>query len=435
MYFKRIGKSISVLLSVAIAAVTMGVSVSAEKIGDMDNESGFISYAIFSESNTDKVVLDIKSNNISGVVYSNYNKSSDNILYMSNFSANFMSFDNDTYTAMDESLIIGTDMNVNTFGVQGLNIDCSTLVIDEILGANENVSVSCQNINAKKNEDTIIFSSNGDIIINADNIDFNGIIYAPNGKIILNADRINIKGYIIGESVEIRSNSCSVECNEKLARKFNIATYNVNELEIDYSSINDLSNINPLSSGDVSSYYYNTGTSVVSKATYSKYRLLSVVKAGDIIHENRKVEVTIGTFTGHIAYVEGIYYLPLYGSSSSTYKYNIRVIEAIECGVCRGILDDKRCDDNTVTLLRYKTNLSSSTVSKITSFIATQIGKDYSFELGRRNEDINSKSWYCSELVWAAYNYCGYDIEDGSNGNITPGDILDCDNIRTISYK
>ncbi len=416
------------------------VAAASSQADDAVAESRSLGYAVFSESNVEVPILNIKSRNIEGEVYTNYSAPADSVSHMLNFSESFMSFDHTTCTKEYNSKVQGLELDLNLFGIKKVGVECSKLDIDEVLGANESVNVVCDSLNGVENSDTVIFSSNGDIIITADTIDFNGVIYAPNGKVVLNADRINVNGSIIGNVVEINADSCTIQSDEELIDNFGIDTYCVSELS-SLERASDYSDENAIlksSSGD-GNYYYNTGTDVVSQATYSKYNLLKVVKAGDMIHENRKAELTPGTFVGHIAYVEGIYYLPLYGSgsSSSTYKYNIRMIEAIEDGVCRSILDDKRCDDNKVKLLRYGYNgLPSRTIATITSFITRQIGKDYGLEIEHmRDSSIDSPTWYCSRLAWAGYLYAGYDIEDGNEFYITPGDILDSPNIKAISYK
>jgi len=91
-----------------------------------------------------------------------------------------------------------------------------------------------------------------------------------------------------------------------------------------------------------SKWYYNTGTSLPQTANYSKYNLLNTVQVGDVIYESK------GGFgiTGHIAIVEGKYY------DSTQKQYYIRVIEAIDKGVVRSVLDDGRVDDKGVSVYR-----------------------------------------------------------------------------------
>lgn len=171
-------------------------------------------------------------------------------------------------------------------------------------------------------------------------------------------------------------------------------------------------------------YYYNTGTSCPSSATYSRYRLLSTVKKGDIIFEAN------GGFgiTGHIAIVEGIY------TRSNGTKY-IRLIEAIDVGVVRSILDDKRCDDKAVTVLRVK-NATTSQINAAVSFCVGELGSKYMLDF-QKDTSSSETDWYCSELVWAAYKNQGIDLEvSGINEpGITPRDIKRCNKVTTISYK
>ena len=120
--------------------------------------------------------------------------------------------------------------------------------------------------------------------------------------------------------------------------------------------------------------------------------------------------------------------------SNHRYRCNIHIIEAISSGVCRSVLDDTRCYDNKVVILRYKNSISDQNMRKVLNFLIGQLGKKYSLD-GSRNTSFSTSNWYCSELVWAAYNYIGLDIEDGNFGLITPGDILDSANTKRISYK
>lgn len=171
-------------------------------------------------------------------------------------------------------------------------------------------------------------------------------------------------------------------------------------------------------------YYYNTGTSCPKEATYGRYKLLANVKKGDIIFEAN------GGFgiTGHIAIVEGIY------SRGDGTQY-IRLIEAIDKGVVRSILDDKRVDDKAVTVLRVK-NASTTTINNAVSFCVSQLGKKYMLDFAK-DTSKNEKDWYCSELVWAAYKNQGIDIEVGgiNEPGITPRDIKRSDKVKTISIK
>ena len=96
----------------------------------------------------------------------------------------------------------------------------------------------------------------------------------------------------------------------------------VESYEESYYSVLEPESTNSSSSSNNHTYYYNTGTSCPSQATYSKYKLLEVVKKGDVIYEANGG----GHISGHIAIVEGIY-------TKNGRKY-IRIIEAINEGGC-----------------------------------------------------------------------------------------------------
>ena len=123
------------------------------------------------------------------------------------------------------------------------------------------------------------------------------------------------------------------------------------------------------------------------------------MEKGDIVYEAQ------GGFgvTGHIAIVEGKYY------SAEKKQYYVRLIEAIEQGVCRSVLVDQRVVDKTVTVYRV-TGASNAQKNAAVSFCRSQLGKKYNCDLSH-DTSASEKDWYCSELVWAAYKNQGIDIE------------------------
>ncbi len=179
------------------------------------------------------------------------------------------------------------------------------------------------------------------------------------------------------------------------------------------------------SSSKSGGYYYNTGTSCPSKATYSKYNLLDTVKKGDIIYE------AAGFFyiAGHIAVVEGVYTRPGGG------KY-IRVIEAIDNGVVRSILDDTRIDERDGHVLRVK-NASTTVINNAVSFCVGELGSSYSLDFAH-DTSSSETDWYCSELAWAAYKNQGIDIETTgwlNEPGITPRDIYRSNKVSSVNVN
>lgn len=179
------------------------------------------------------------------------------------------------------------------------------------------------------------------------------------------------------------------------------------------------------SSGSGNTYYYNTGFFCPSEATYSKYNLLDVVKKGDVIYE---AEGGWG-LTGHIAIVDGIY------MRSDGFKY-IRIIEAIDIGVTRSILDDTRVDEKGVTILRVS-GATSGIIDEAVKFCRGEVGSSYNLDLAK-DKSADETDWYCSELVWAAYINQGIDIEvGGTHGEpgVTPHDILQSSKTYTVPFS
>lgn len=433
MIFKRI---ISGVLCMSVGFGVLAVNAYAEET--TENEK---TYAVICESGSSPFKISASDVNVEGLVYSNYaieapckiENQKDNYeheYYVTNFSSQLMSFEGEVINHENEYIYAGYINEVSSFGLSDMAAACYKLSIGEIFGANDNVTINAAIVDClAENEKSIIFSSNGNISINVDTLDFDGVIYAPNGSVTINANNVDVCGLIIAQDVEINCSSCTITSSPEVLGQYDIKFYTLSDTaaEIDIMEAKG--------SGLSDRWYFNTGTEIVTRASYSKYKLLSTVKTGDIIHEKRDLSIfDRNSMVGHIAYVEGVYYRPLYSSSSSTYKYNIRVIEAMNPKVFRSVLDDTRCYENNTILLRYKGGLSSAQVSKITYFMQKQIGKKYACDASR-DESINAKEWYCSELVWAAFKYVGLDIEDGNFGAITPGDVLDSSNTKIISYK
>lgn len=181
-----------------------------------------------------------------------------------------------------------------------------------------------------------------------------------------------------------------------------------------------------LRSSSGTKWYYNTGTILPQAADYSRYNLLETVQKGDIIFEAN------GGYgiTAHTAIVEGIFY------SSSLQQYYIRVIEAIDDGVVRSVLDDERVNDKGVTVLRVS-GATSTQIFGALNFCINQLGKGYSLDFAK-DTSSSEADWYCSELIWAGFYNRGINIETTGVYNepgITPRDILNCSKVTKVSFK
>lgn len=178
------------------------------------------------------------------------------------------------------------------------------------------------------------------------------------------------------------------------------------------------------SSSSGAKWYYNTGTALPQKANYASYQLLQNVKKGDVIYEAN------GGFgiTGHAAIVEGKFY------DSIQKQYYIRIIEAIDVGVVRSVLDDERLIDKAAYVCRVP-EADSTQIDNAVDFSLSQLGKKYALDFAK-DYSANEKDWYCSELVWASYYNQGINIETTGFYNepgITPRDIKNSSKIAFVS--
>lgn len=154
-------------------------------------------------------------------------------------------------------------------------------------------------------------------------------------------------------------------------------------------------------------YTYTPASAFARTPYYSVYDYSSV-QDGDIVWETE----TVFFNAGHTALIVDD------DQSSSSYGSYIQTVEAVGGGVARGFLDDLRMTFYKCKILRV-VGTTTSKVSSAKYFAEKQLGKTYSLNTLRLNTSINSTSWYCSELVYAAWKYAGIDIgvKKNSSGN------------------
>ena len=166
-----------------------------------------------------------------------------------------------------------------------------------------------------------------------------------------------------------------------------------------YCYNNPINYIDP--SGHVAKWWNNINPSkgLSKKAKYKKYNLLSKCKKGDIVYEQK------GGYgvTGHIGIIEGIFKDKKHKNS----KY-VRIIEATNSGVNYGVLDDERMLIKKDFILRTKKNCNKT---QVINFCKKQLNKPYNWYVWQKKTSEKSESWYCSEMVWAAYKTQGIDLE------------------------
>lgn len=112
-------------------------------------------------------------------------------------------FNIDDNVIINENLQVSNDVYSNEVSVYSLgttDIYSGTCNIQAAIVSEENINIGTSKITGKN---MILCSKNGNISINASDIELQGIIYAPNGKVSINGDRVLLDGIIIADTVEI----------------------------------------------------------------------------------------------------------------------------------------------------------------------------------------------------------------------------------------
>ncbi len=181
------------------------------------------------------------------------------------------------------------------------------------------------------------------------------------------------------------------------------------------------------SSGDRACYFESYTDYITTPSSEFKYQpiytgydgktfsLKSIIAVGDIIHETKAV-----AGFGHTAIVVNV-------AHNSGYGTYIQTIEALGSnGVCYGFLDDKRMVDYGIEIYRVD-GINSTAKTKLNEFLKKQVGKSYSLNPFRTNTSIDSNEWFCSELIYAAYNYAGLNLVNRTSGYTHVGGFLPVD--------
>lgn len=110
---------------------------------------------------------------------------------------------------LDSSIIVNGSVHFDTTNVNGKGY----------VLAQEDINFNINNLKNISDTKVCYYSKEGNIVINASNVELNGIFYAPNGKIILNGYDIKINGRIIANEIilnasliNITASSSDFEC-------------------------------------------------------------------------------------------------------------------------------------------------------------------------------------------------------------------------------
>lgn len=116
-----------------------------------------------------------------------------------------------TLSQMDNNLNINENIYSQTSVLLGGNVDFNHAA----LGAVNKIEIGTQkvlqgyNVNANQ---SVLYCANGDIIIDVDNFNFNGLIYAPNGNVqITSKGNVGIHGIIIAQNVSLQGGNINLQ--------------------------------------------------------------------------------------------------------------------------------------------------------------------------------------------------------------------------------
>ena len=130
---------------------------------------------------------------------------------------------------------------------------------------------------------------------------------------------------------------------------------------------------------------------------FNNYYDYSMLRVGDVLFEE---EGSIGSILGHNALIVST-------NHKSDYGNYIQTVEAIQPCVSFGFVDDNRMVQFRGAIYRRR-NLTTTQANTAVSFVKRQLGKAYAIrQIGDTTLDDSATTWYCSELVYAAFYHAG----------------------------
>lgn len=111
-------------------------------------------------------------------------------------------------------------------------------------------------------------------------------------------------------------------------------------------------------------------------------------------------------------------------------------IEGVGKNIAYFSLDDIRDNDDTAYVMRCK-DITAEQINEIVEFAQKQIGKPYNTNFIKKEEE---ESFYCTQLVWAAYKAAGIGIDFNANeindyGVVLATDIYKSPNLKLVKYS
>lgn len=254
------------LLSIALSAVTMVELI--PRVPAIAEEAERYPYVFFASSEEDNAIT-INSNNIcingniaangtisSNAQYFNVNGTKtehadeDPVLFFSKIESTYFKSHVETY--FEDYFLNETNINVNIpIEVEG-NIELNgNINITSGIKALNDITLSG---NVENAYDSVICAETGDININTENINLNGLVYAPKGCVNITAQNLNINGVIIiADTIIINCPNLNANYNANMAEFIGSKNVSENDEELEIAAYGGQKN-----ESDVYNIYWNT---------------------------------------------------------------------------------------------------------------------------------------------------------------------------------
>lgn len=168
-------------------------------------------------------------------------------------------------------------------------------------------------------------------------------------------------------------------------------------------------------------------TAFKRKPIYRNYYDIYSLRNCDIIYES----FTIFGSIGHAACITQYWTYTNESNVDDRMGY-CQTIEAVGSGVNYGFLDDERICKFGVLIYRYNQSLKLAQKTKITNFLANQVGENYFLASGYNPEDSND-TWMCSTLVEAAYENANIKLFDNPH-YVLPDELVTSSKIHLVDW-
>lgn len=155
---------------------------------------------------------------------------------------------------------VTTDSNIYSKDVYSAS--GGVVKVNHTIIAEQNIYLSGETVYG---ENAILYSKNGNISINCNNLtDFKGIIYAPNGIVTLNGAMVNIEGTIIAKEIYVQANNFTVNKNDSIAESVD---------NIEYTRIDQLMGLYAFQDDDTKEIVlqWNDDENISSVDLYARY--------------------------------------------------------------------------------------------------------------------------------------------------------------------